>query len=168
MKIFDNSALILFLEYIEEEKCLHLLSESGEYLVVPESVCKEFGPKDFDGKLDDSIEKSILKKFEGMSKSIEQNIRNRFPTLHDGEINVLAWGTHLKKENKNFWCVLDELDGRKAAKKLDLPIKGSIGLLKILKDKNIINKSQLEIISDKIKDSPFFIKEEILRELLNG
>lgn len=168
MKIFDNSALILFLEYIEEEKCLHLLSESGEHLIVPESVYHEFDHRDFDGKLDESIEESILKKFEGMSESIEQRIKNRFPVLHDGEINVLTWGMQLKKENKNFWCVLDESNGRKAAKKLNLPVKGSIGLLKILKDKNLISKSQLEIICDKIKDSPFFIKEELLRELLDG
>lgn len=167
MKIFDNSAIILFLDHIEEEKCLQLLSGIGEYLIVPESVYNEFEYKDFDGKLDNIIENNVLKKYEGMSTSTENTIKNRFPNLHYGEINVLSWGIQLKNLNKNFWCVLDEKEGRKAAKELGLPVKGSIGLLKILKDHKILNRSQLVNIAEKIKRSPFHISNEILRRLLD-
>lgn len=166
MKIFDNSAIILFLEYLDKEKCLHFLSRDGYHLIIPESVCNEFEYKDFDGKLDIIIEEMILKKYEGMSTSIEDSIKNRYPILHDGEINVLSWGTQFKKLNKKFWCILDEKKGRKAAEELGLPVKGSIGLLKLLKDNKTLDNPQMINIVEKIRKSPFHISDEILRSLL--
>ena len=167
MKILDSSVIILFLNDIEEEKCLHLLSEIGEILLIPESVYGEVSDEDTRSKVDSLISKSILRKIEDLKNKKEELMRKRFPTLGKGEINVLAWGKSLKSQGEKIWCVIDEIPGRNAAKKVGLPLTGSIGLIKILKEKKIVNKDKLKDIVDKIKGSPFWIDEKILGGLLD-
>ena len=130
MKILDSSVIILFLNDIEEEKCLHLLSEIGEILLIPESVYGEVSDEDTRSKVDSLISKSILRKIEDLKNKKEELMRKRFPTLGKGEINVLAWGKSLKSQGEKIWCVIDEIPGRNAAKKVGLPLTGSIGLIK--------------------------------------
>jgi predicted nucleic acid-binding protein len=167
MKILDSSVIILFLNDIEEEECLHMLSEIGEILLIPESVYEEISDKNTRLKMDSLISRTILRKIEELKSKKEELMRRRFPTLGKGEINVLAWGKSLKSQGEKFWCVIDEIPGRNAAKKVGLPLTGSIGLIKILKGKKILNKDKLKDIVDKIKGSPFWIDEKILGGLLD-
>ena len=165
MKILDSSVVILFLDDIDEEGCLYMLSEIGEILLLPESVYDEVLDEDTKSKMNSLISKGILRKIEGAN--CEENIlKRRFLTLGNGEINVLACGKNLQKQEK-IWCVIDETHGRNAAEKLGIPLTGSIGLIKILKEKRVLNEDKLKNIVNKIRESPFWIDKEILRGLLN-
>jgi len=97
----------------------------------------------------------------------EGTLRKRFPGLGNGEINVLFWGLKLKGSGVQYYCVIDEKLGRKAAQKLQLPLTGSIGLLKLLKDKKVLSIEQLKIIVDDIKKSPFRVDAAVLRSLID-
>jgi len=167
MKLLDSSVVILFLEDIEGEEYLQKLSEVGENLLVPESVYNEASDNVTRLKINSLISKDVLKKIGGLNSEKEGLIRRRFPTLGCGEINVLAWGENLKTQNLNFWCVIDEIPGRRAAKSMGLPLTGSIGLIKILKEKKKLDKNKLKDIMTKIKESPFWIDEGILGGLLD-
>ncbi len=165
MMILDSSAIILFLDDIAEEGCLRMLSEIGEILLLPESVYNEVLDEDTKLKMDSLISKGILRKIEGPNDE-EKILKRRFLTLGNGEINVLACGKNLQKQEK-IWCVIDETLGRSAAEKLGIPLTGSIGLIKILKERGVLNEDKLKDIVNKIRESPFWIDEEILRGLLN-
>jgi len=167
MKILDSSVVILFLNDIEGEEYFFMLSEIGETLLIPESVYKEVLDESTKTKMDSLISKNILKKVEKIEYPQKKLIKNRFPTLGNGELNVLTIGKNLQRQEKKFWCVVDEMPGRNAAEKLNLPLTGSIGLIKILKEKKVLNKCKLEMIIENIKKSPFRIDEEILERLLN-
>jgi predicted nucleic acid-binding protein len=144
-----------------------MLSKTGEILLIPESVYQEVLDEDTKMKIDSLISKNILRKIDGLDLTKKEVIRKRFPTLGNGEINVLAWGKNLQTNGKKFWCVIDEIPGRDATKKLRLPLTGSIGLIKILKEKRVLNKDKLKEIVDEIKESPFRIDEEILGGLID-
>jgi predicted nucleic acid-binding protein len=97
----------------------------------------------------------------------ELALKRRFPGLGDGEINVLCWGIKLKDLGTQYYCVIDEKLGRKAAQKLELPLTGSIGLIKILKDRKLLIKEQIINIIEDIKASPFRVDEAVLRGLVD-
>jgi predicted nucleic acid-binding protein len=167
MKILDASPIILFTEYIGKHNCLSLLSYDGNTLLLPESVYKEVLEKDFNLNMDHLISKDVLFKLSDMTSNDEDKLKDRFPSLGNGEINVLAWGKKLQEQKKHIMCVLDDMGAKKAAKNLNLSVIGSIGLIKLLKDKKIINMNEISSIVNKIDESPFYIKNAILRSLLD-
>ena len=55
-----------------------------------------------------------------------------------------------EKQDKEYYCVLDDKDARKIAKRLGLNLTGSIGLLIKLKEKGLIENPN-EVV-DKIRE----------------
>ncbi len=164
MKIIDSSMLILFLEEIDEANSLFILSSNGEDLRLPKSVYDEFNNYN---TLDGFINDGVFDIIEGMSSEEEEKIKSRWPTLGSGEINVLAWAKRFKDINKEFFCVLDDLAARKACSEMGFPLTGSMGLLKILRNRGLLSHSQIIEIVQKIRESNFHISENILEDLLN-
>jgi len=169
MNILDSSVVILFLYDIDAKRYLELLKRDGENFSIPESVYDEILDDNTQTKLDYLIVNGIIQKIYTDEDNNKNQIMRRFPALGNGEINVLVCARHMKETGSaNFICVIDESPGRKAAKKLGLPLTGSIGLIKMLKKKQLINKLELQQLVDAIRQSPFFVCEETLREVLSG
>ena len=77
MKILDSSVVILFLDDIDEEGCLYMLSEIGEILLLPESVYDEVLEEDTKSKMNSLISKGILRKIKGPNNE-EKILKRRF------------------------------------------------------------------------------------------
>jgi len=167
MKILDSSVIILFISDINEKICLELLSLNGESILVPTSVYDEILSTKIKKELDDLILKNKIIKVTNNNNTEKTILRKRFPTLGNGELNVIMYGKKLQQDNKEFYCVIDDYVGRKVAKKLGLPLTGSIGLIKTLKENGILDDGKIREIVNKIKRSPFRIDETILGGLIN-
>ena len=90
-----------------------------------------------------------------------KNYQKILETLLDkGEASAIA----LALELKNALLVLDDLKARKEAQKLGLKITGTLGILFLAKEKNII--SSLKIYLDKLQQINFRIADNIVFELL--
>jgi len=168
MKIIDSSPIILLIDKINEGDALYILSENGENLKLPESVYNEFNNGATTNSIDGFIDDGVFDIIEGMSTEEEDYIKNRWPNLGSGEINVLAWAKRLQKEDKEFLCVLDDLNARRACETMGFQLTGSVGLLKLLKTRGLVSNPKIVEIVNKIRDSDFHIKEEILEDLLNA
>lgn len=83
----------------------------------------------------------------------------RFPYLGAGEISVLAWGLHDKGEKREYLCVLDDRRARQAAAKLDLSLKGTVGLLRELNDRGFVSVQEREALEKTLVDAGFWFKE---------
>jgi len=167
MKIIDSSPLILFIDKIDEKQCLYLLSNDDEDMKIPQSVYNEFKEKNED-VLDEIIGDGVFELINGISIEEEQAIKDRWPNLGSGEINVLAWAKRFQSINNDFVCVLDDSEARKACESMGFSMTGSIGLLKHLKLNQIISQTQIVFIVEKIRKTNFRIKKEILEDLLNA
>lgn len=77
-----------------------------------------------------------------------------------GEASAIA----LAKELDNPLVILDELKGRRLAKKLGLKVTGSLGVIHKAKELGVI--SAIKPILDKIGETNFRISDKILAELL--
>ena len=167
MKILDSSVLFLFLDDISEVQCFIELSKKGEDLVIPQSVYDEVIDEKNNMIINSLISTDVIKIANNVSNIEEKYLKNRFPNLGKGEINVLAYGKSLHNRGIVYQCILDDKNARKASERLGLTLSGSIGLLNHLKNENILDKEKMAEIVSKIKSSPFRIDDTVLRRLLN-
>ena len=94
---------------------------------------------------------------------INDLFKYRYFNLGIGEKSIMSLALEYKKQDKECYCVLDDNDARKIAKRLGLNLIGSIGLLIKLKEKGLIENPN-ELVN-KIRESTFRISDEILEEL---
>lgn len=166
MKLMDTSSIILFLEFISEYEFLIKFSETGEIMIITGQVEEEYN-----SKKDSSINNPNynLNKLlnEGILLKEKCEINSLFDTryffLGKGEKSIMSLGLKYKEQSEDYFCVIDDKDARNVAKKLNLNLKGSIGLLLLLKEKGLLENPN-EVV-DKIRESPFRISDKILEEL---
>ncbi|MGN1186349.1 MAG: DUF3368 domain-containing protein [Methanobrevibacter wolinii] len=165
MKLMDTSSIILFLEYIPEYEFIITFSKTGEMMIITPQVETEYNCKknplinnnyNLDKLLNNEI---IIKK----DCEIHKIFKNRYFYLGEGEKSIISLALEFKKQSKECYCVLDDNKARKVAIKLNLKVKGSIGLLLLLKEKGLI-KNTNELV-EKIHKSSFRISKKILEEL---
>ena len=83
--------------------------------------------------------------------------------LHDGEAGVIALA------KKHGWiAALDDLDARKLAKKENVKITGTLGLLKLGYELcPIKDKMELQKIIDELRVAGFFMAHDIIEGILD-
>jgi len=141
--ITDTSCLIV----LSKINALEVLNKLYKRVVVSKEIAEEFG--EF---LPDFIE--IL---EVQNKNYQRILEN---TLDKGESSAIA----LAFELENVLLVLDDLKARKEAQKMGFKITGTLGILFMAKEKNII--SSLKDYLNKLQETDFRISENIIFELL--
>jgi predicted nucleic acid-binding protein len=141
--ISDTSCLILF----HKIDHLEILLKVYQNIVTTPQIASEFGHA-----LPSSIKVISVK---------DQKYLDFLSTQVDlGEASAIA----LAKELDSSLIILDELKGRKLAKKLGLKITGSLGIIHKAKELGII--AAIKPILDKISETNFRISDKILTELL--
>lgn len=166
MKLMDTSSIILFLEYIQEYEFIITFSETGEIMIITPQVEEEYNikrdPSKFNDKynLENLINCGIVTKKDSEINSL---FKKRYFFLGKGEKSIMSLALEYKEQSTDYYCVLDDKYARKIAFKLGLNVKGSIGLLLLLKEKGLL-KDPNELI-EKIRQSEFRISDRILEEL---
>ena len=164
MKLMDTSSIILFLERIPEYEFLITFSQTGEIMIITSDVEWEYYKKaeniNPNYNLDNLLQDNTI-----LIDDCEINdlFKYRYFNLGIGEKSIMSLALEYKKQNKEYYCVLDDNDARKIAKRLGLNLIGSIGLLIKLKEKGLIENPN-ELVN-KIRESTFRISDEILEEL---
>ncbi len=166
MKLMDTSSLILFLEYIPEYEFLITFSETGEIMIITTQVEDEYNIKRDSSKFNENYNLETLIN-EGMiikkDCEIHNLFKNRYFKLGKGEKSIMSLALKYKEQSIDCYCVLDDKNARNVAFELNLNVKGSLGLLLLLKEKGLL-KNTNELV-EKIRESPLWISDNILEEL---
>ena len=164
MKIFDASSIVCLLREAHFPKAFELCKKHGYSLSITTQVYEELekNPETF----------RLFQKCEGFSvidntdEDCCSKIAKRYPWLHKGEISVICAGIEKKQSGNYYHCIIDER-AKKLRSKYDLKINGTIGLLLWQKEQlNELTNTECREIYENIKCSSFWIKENILQELL--
>lgn len=168
MKLMDTSSIILFLEFISEYEFIIKFHESGEVMITTAQVEREYNQKkdssihNLDYNLNKLLEDGIIIK---ENCEINEIFNRRYFKLGIGEKSIMSLALEYQEQGHESYCVIDDRYAREVAQKLGLNVKGSIGLLLLLKEKGLLENPN-EVVS-KIKESPFRISDKIL-EVLNA
>ena len=166
MKLMDTSSIILFLDRIPEYEFLVTFSQTGEIMIITPIVEDEYYKKTVSSINNPNYNLNQLLNDEILLKedcSINPIIKTRYFKLGEGEKSIMSLALNYKEQNKEYYCVLDDNEARKVAKKLGLKVTGAIGLLLLLKKRGLLENPN-ELVN-KIRKSTFRISDKILEEL---
>ena len=172
MNFLDTTVVILFTDYINHVSCIDHLYSMGKNLSISKIVHEEYYNGNTLWLNNDFLkqyihDEKIIIIEKDLTETIER-LKRRYPNLHEGELSVIALGILCQKHATDYVCVIDEKIARKVAKQLKLNLTGSIGLISQIKNKNNWSENYLESVIRDIKNSPFFISDEVLEALKNG
>ena len=140
--ILDTTALIAFYTELQRPDLLKSLRDFGYELTIPRAVYEELKPDMNFKKIDCDVKGGVISILDEVPESELMRLRFRFPSLHDGELEVIWWGRKFHSEGENYFCVLDDKTARKSASRFELRIKGTIGILNLLNELEVITKEQ--------------------------
>lgn len=158
--VIDASPLIAFYSENElnEPELLHSLVANYCQLLIPEAVYEEIkaGRKATYSILSKAIEEGNITINKEISLEETKVFGNRYPRLHNGELQVLLLGLRLKSRNSTpFCCIIDEEPARAIAEKYSIPLKGTIGLIKYIRSIDIIDDKKMESLLYKLNHCNF-------------
>ena len=120
MKIVVNATPLIALAIIGQ---LELLQQMFEEVIVPTSVFEEVTVKGVNRPGADRVAGADWIRV--LSSSSQPGIEPLVLGLDEGEVEVLL----LAQEIEPDWVVIDERQARRVAKALNLPVKGTLGIL---------------------------------------
>lgn len=157
--IIDASVIIVFCKECRRPLLLKKLALNGYNIITPKGVSKEIIQTDEAyPPFKDLIEKKVVIIINNLDENEIIDFNNRHPYLHQGEIEVILLGLELKQENADYLCVIDNGRARKVAKSYNINLIGTLGLLDILTELNIITSEEKSDIILELKKSGFRIK----------
>lgn len=139
----------MLIKEIEKPEVFEILSKLGYKLEVPLSVYGEIkGQFSIVKKLVDSGTINILNQVH-IEKFLE--LKNRYPRLGNGELEVLAYGIHYKENlSTGYHCIFDDGLPRNVAKEIGLKCTGSVGLLNYLYKSGHFTDNEIKCLNKKL------------------
>lgn len=152
--ILDTSVLIAFYTELRMEHLLLSLRKHGFEILVPEYILREEMKSDLD-RLHKAVRDNEIDTLSQAPNEDIQTLKDRFPSLNRGELEVMWWGMHFKKCNETYSAVIDDGKARRCAQKLKIEITGTLGLIEILNDLEILSKKEKAIICRTLRSKGF-------------
>lgn len=156
IKILDSTSLIAFYYDIKAPDVLHKICNTGYKIKIPTSVYGELIGESF-LKLKRDVDQRKIELFDNSNQDGFMKIKNRYPNLRNGEIEVIVWGLECKYKRIKYYCVLDDKLARKVAQKIGINFTGTLGLIDFLVRRNEINQEDKSNLITKLKKSKFRI-----------
>ncbi len=149
MKVISNTSPLIFLSKLD---ALTIVQQCFETIIIPKAVETE-------------LKGLVLPEFI-VSKSISNSgaafVQGALGRLHTGELEAIM----LAEETKADLILLDDLAARNMAKRLDLTVMGTVGVLKLANSKSILSASEtLAYYDELIEKHGLYLSPKILKKL---
>ena len=160
--VLDASSLIAF--YSDEElnrpDLLHSLANDNNKLLIPIAVFTEIkeGHKRTFAILKNAIAQRKIEVSDDVLSEEAKSFGQRYPSLHYGEIHVLLLGLRFKARSVPYFCIIDEGPARIVAFRNDIATKGTKGLLFLLNQLGLIDRSIMEKLLYRLDHCNFRLK----------
>ena len=156
MKILDATTVIAICSEIDYPELLEKIGLLGHVLAIPSHIVES-------ELLDKNTRKIMAKyvqsnKIQILKKNTVQEIREfqkDFPGLGMGESDSMLAYQKLQDAGERVYCILDDGKARKKATDLGIRFTGLIGLLKMMKQKNVMSHDEIDKVVNLLKDSNF-------------
>ncbi len=146
----SNTSLLIALKHAELLEKLNLLFQR---IIVPPSVMRELSVK----------EKEYFQSlsFLSVDEPRDRRLVLVLKTIVDeGEAEAITLALE-----KNSLLIIDDLKGRKAARRLGLEIIGTLGVLKAMKLKGIVR--EVKPFIERLREKGFYISDDLVNKLLS-
>lgn len=161
MKILDTSVIVAFYKELDEPTMLHNFNKLGYELYIPNCVFHELlKGESCSSKIEYYVTNGTIKVLDDMPKDEIDKFRRKHPYLGLGEIEVMLCYIKYKLNKIKCYCILDDKRARKTAEKYGIVFTGTIGLINMLFEKEVISNKEKDKLLKKLINSTFRIKIE--------
>jgi predicted nucleic acid-binding protein len=77
-----------------------------------------------------------------------------------GEISVISYAMQ-----NNASCVIDEEFARQVCKLFEIPLTGSVGIIKRMHAERLLTRREMRIVRERLRKSKFYLSDELLNQL---
>ena len=155
MKILDSSVMIGILDELDRPDLIDKILELGHDLAVPKYVVETELRGKVQSRVREMVESGKIEILGECSAKDLDDVLTTFPGMGRGEYHVMQSYRKMVVEGRKAYCILDERKARSYASKTDIKYTGLIGLLRMLKNRQILNERDAEGIGAALKDSGF-------------
>lgn len=151
MKVVSNASPIIFLSKLGE---LDLLQQCFDEVHIPEAVKTEIGAI----ALPDFIQVTSISEFG------KHYVAGALGVLHAGELEAIRLAEEIEADR----VILDDLKARQKAKRQNLNVVGTVGILKLAQAKGLLSKAVfLQHVDALVDQHGMWLSEKILQRLKN-
>lgn len=161
MLILDASVLIAFFTELKKPELLKELAKNSFKILIPNAVFEELRSDPNFQIVEEYCREGILEKLEPIPWEELRDLRLRYVGLHDGELEVIWWGNKFKEQGKIYMCVLDDDRARKKARSLELNLIGTVGVLNMMVEFNIVTEAEKKNFLAKLHSLGFRLPKDI-------
>lgn len=156
MKIFDATSVIAILGDLDRPDLIDRLLMLGHDLAIPKYIAEE-----------ELLRENVRSAAEAMTKSGKIKIldetpttdlhrfNKKFPRVGLGESHVILAYYKMVAANQPAYCILDDHGARAHAAKHNVKHTGLIGLLSMLKEREILATQEIDEITTALKATTF-------------
>lgn len=144
--ILDASVIISWCDELGELVVLESILEAGYAPVTTETVMGEVLS---DGPMVDRVrsESEVVATDPGR----RDELSNRYLGLGSGELSVLVLGEEYESNGSEYFCVLDDGRARTVCERLDLELKGSLGVFRDLIAEGVMELEEADALVREMK-----------------
>lgn len=162
--ILDASPIIAFFSEMREPDILLRLRRIGYELLVPEAVFRQDIIQEPAKRiLAESIANGSVTLLPSTAAATLEAFMNSHPSLGEGESEVILHAIESRSRGEAAVCAIDEKAARRIAADLGLVVKGTIGVLRTLRDHGLIEEQDLARLREKLRASGFRADASLLR-----
>jgi predicted nucleic acid-binding protein len=149
-----NASPLIFLS---RSNLLHLLRLAGETVIVPAVVAEEINRRGPDDPTARALHDNAWLQVRA-TPAVPDSVR--VWDLGDGESGVLSWAlAHPGSE-----AILDDLAARRCAATLQIPVRGTLGLVLLAKQRGVIPSART--VLNQLRDSGMYLSDRVLNQAL--
>lgn len=144
MKILDATTIIAIFSEINCPDLIEKILQLGHELVIPSHIMKSELLDKTTLKITQSfVEKEKIQILEKNSIEEIKEFQKDFPGLGLGECDSMLSYQKLTSKEEKAYCILDDRKARTKASELKIEYTGLIGLLKMIKEREIMNSEEI-------------------------
>ena len=152
--ILDASSIIAMYGHLDCSQAITMLKDLGYETYMPKAVHEELKGGPTYSKAREVILREIMVMEHPPLRELDE-LRRKYPALGPGELEVIYWASYLQKQGESVFAVLDDKKARTTAQRLRLKIKGTLGLLNLLKNHGLIDEAKKRNTLNQLKEAGF-------------
>ena len=163
MKILDSSTVIAILDELHYPEMFEKIANLGHQLAIPSHVLRG---EILDGPTLRATRRLIA---QGTIQILEQNsaeevtaFQERFVGLGAGECDAMLSCLKLSGGKNRVYCILDDGRARIRARDLNIKFTGLLGLLRMVKDRGIMEPGEVCRVLEMLKNSSFRLPSDVV------
>ena len=163
MKILEATAIIGLLREIRSDNLIDKILKLNHELIIPSHVYSEILDDISRKSCDKLIDSGKIRKSTLNTEKEINDFQKTYPYLGRGEADSILHYEKLSKGKISVYCILDDGKARKIAKKHGINFTGLIGLLKLMRKRDILSEKELKTILGKLRKSNFRFPKELVK-----